>query len=121
MRTLAFGALIAISAACLAAADNLVVAASFLDAPDLGGWLLAAGLAACLGGIALRMPWLVFAAQNGVLLLSSVHAWHDTRLELGHAVEFAAWMLVGNLLVWPLALWAQRRNAAKHAAGVIRD
>jgi hypothetical protein len=56
-----------------------------------------------------------------VLLLSSVHAWHDTRLELGHAVEFAAWMLVGNLLVWPLALWAQRRNAAKHAAGVIRD
>lgn len=99
-----------IAAGALAALDSLVVVASFVSEPPLGGWLLAVGLALALLGPVPRRMWPVLAAQNGITLLSIAHAIHGERVpEASSLFYFAGLFLLGNLLAWPVARYAARR------------
>ncbi|MFV0625007.1 hypothetical protein ACBY01_13495 [Sphingomonas sp. ac-8] len=99
-----------IAAGALAALDSLVLVASFVSEPPLGGWLLAVGLALALLGPVLRRMWPVLAAQNGIILLSSAHAIRGEGVpEASSLFYFAGLLLLGNLLAWPLARYVARR------------
>lgn len=96
------------AAVALVLLDYFIVAAAFLGEPTPGEWLLGLGLLAAVAGVALRQRWLLFATENVVLIVALASAArvtlrHQGRLDLAHLAYYLLVLLLGNLLIWPMA------------------
>jgi len=100
---------------CLAVFDYAIVAAAFLGKPQGGEWALVAMAALLVASFVLSCGWLVFVAQNALLVLVTAHALLGGPMpNVSDLIQLLGLFAIGNLLAWPVAQLAERWRTPKN-------
>lgn len=100
---------------CLAVFDYAIVAAAFLGKPQGGEWALVAMAALVVASFVLSCGWLIYVAQNAVLVLVTAHALLGGPMpNVNDLIQLLGLFVIGNLLAWPVAQLAERWRTLKN-------